>query len=165
MDDAGAFLVLAERSFGGGETKFRSLAGTYTVTKGVLRSNDTKLDADAGAGSATAVVDLPPRQMDVTAMFRLTEHPKAPPVGVRIVGPIDNPRQIFDINDMQAYVLQQVGTRTLKQLDKSGTLDKILGNGQSGGGTTAPSGDGASQPAAPKLEDIGKGLLKGLLKN
>lgn len=165
LDDAGAFLVLAERSFGGGETKFRSLAGTYTVTKGVLRSNDTKLDADAGAGSATAVVDLPPRQMDVTAMFRLTEHPKAPPVGVRIVGPIDNPRQIFDINDMQAYVLQQVGTRTLKQLDKSGTLDKILGNGQSGGGTTAPSGDGASQPAAPKLEDIGKGLLKGLLKN
>ncbi|NQW08996.1 MAG: AsmA family protein [Alphaproteobacteria bacterium] len=164
LNDASAFLQLAERSLGGGETTFRSLAGSYTVTKGVLRSNDIKLDADAGAGDATAVVDLPPRQMDVNAKFRLSEHPNAPPVGIRITGSIDNPRQIFDINDMQAYVLQQVGTRTLKQLDKSGTLDKLLGNGQSGGGTTAPSGDGASQPAAPKLEDIGKGLLKGLLK-
>lgn len=159
LDDASAFLVLAERAFGGGETTFRSLTGTYTVTKGVMRSNDIVLDADAGRGDATAVVDLPPRQMDVNAKFGLSEHPNAPPVGVRVVGPIDNPRQIFDINDMQAYVLQQVGTRTLKQLDKSGTVDKLLGNGQSGGEGTAPSGEGT-----PKLEDVGKNLLRGLLK-
>lgn len=172
LNGATDFLDLSQRALSDGETKFRSLSGTYVVTQGVLRSNDIALDADAAAGKATAVIDLPPRQMDVNALARLSDHPNAPPIGVRLVGPFDNPRQILDVDEMQRYVVQTLGTRALKQIDRSGTVDKIdkLLNGQApasgaagtdsggGGGTAAP------QPAQqPKLEDAARGLLKGLL--
>jgi uncharacterized protein involved in outer membrane biogenesis len=178
LNGATDFLELTQKALSGGETAFRALTGSYVVKQGVLRSNDIALDADAAKGSATAVVDLPPRQMDVNAKASLTDHPNAPPVGMRLVGSFDNPRQILDIDEMQRYVVQKVGTRTLKQLDKSGTVEKLDNllngtTGQTGGtdsGASAPSGvtDGTppAQPQDPKqqLEDAAKGLLKGLLK-
>lgn len=182
LDRAPDFVQLAQKSLSGGQTKFSALTGTYTVSKGVLRSNDIKLAADAGAGTATAVVDLPPQQMDVNASFRLTDHPNAPPVGVRLVGPLDNPRRILQIEEMQTYVLQRMVERgVLKQLDKNGKVKDLL-NGIQGGQTdstqsgTTPSGttqsgttnsttpDSGTSPQTVKPEDAVKGLLKGLLK-
>ncbi|MDF1791860.1 MAG: AsmA family protein [Thalassobaculaceae bacterium] len=166
LNGATDFLDLTQRAFSGGETAFRSLTGTYVVKQGVLRSNDIALDADAAQGSATAVADLPPRQMDVNATANLTDHPNAPPVGVRLVGPFDNPRQILDVDEMQRYVVRQVGTRTLKQLDKSGTVEKLDNLLTGGGGTDSGTSGGAGTPSQePKkqLEDAAKGLLKGLL--
>ena len=178
LNGATDFVDLTQRALSGGETAFTALTGSYTVQQGVLRSNDIALDADAANGSATAVVDLPPRQMDVNARARLSDHPNAPPVGMRLVGPFDNPRQILDIDEMQRYVVQTIGTRTLKQLDKSGTvekLDNLLNPGAAQSDPAAPGGansgtpdSGAAQPQQqdPKkqLEDAAKGLLQNLLK-
>lgn len=180
LNGATDFIDLTQRALSGGETAFTALTGTYNVQQGVLRSNDIALDADAAQGSATAVLDLPPRQMDVNARARLSDHPNAPPVGMRLVGPFDNPRQILDIDEMQRYVVQTIGTRTLKELDRSGTVEKLdsilnpgggqSGGGQSGAGTdSGTSTDGSApqqQPQDPKqqLEDAAKGLLQNLLK-
>ncbi|WPZ34346.1 AsmA family protein [Thalassobaculum sp. OXR-137] len=175
LNGATDFLDLTQRALSGGQTAFSALTGSYTVQQGVLRSNDIALNADAAKGSATAVLDLPPRQMDVNAKARLTDHPNAPPVGMRLVGSFDNPRQILDIDEMQRYVVQTLGTRTLKQLDKSGTVEKLdnLLNGGAAGGTTGgtdsgtpDSGSAAPAPQDPKkqLEDAAKGLLQNLLK-
>ncbi len=164
------FLDLTQRALQGGETAFRSLTGTYTVTQWVLRSNDIALDADAAVGQATAVIDLPPRQMDVIARASLTDHPKAPPVGIRLVGPIDNPRRILDIDEMQRHVVQRIGTSTLRQLDRSGTLDRLLGPADSGSGAGGDSGTDSGADAAPtetdepvRPEDAVRGLLRGLI--
>lgn len=172
LNGATDFLDLTQRALSGGETAFTALTGSYTVQQGVLRSNDIALDADAAKGSATAVIDLPPRQMDVNAKARLSDHPNAPPVGMRLVGPFDNPRQILDIDEMQRYVVQTIGTKTLKQLDKSGTvekLDNLLNGGAgtgSGTGTGGTDGSAPQQPEDPRrqLEDAAKGLLQNLLK-
>lgn len=174
LNRATDFLDLTQRALSGGQTAFTALTGSYTVQQGVLRSNDVALDADAAKGSAAAVIDLPPRQMDVNAQARLTDHPNAPPVGMRLVGPFDNPRQILDIDEMQRYVVQTIGTRTLKELDRSGTVEKLdnllnPGSGQSSGGTGTGGTDGSppqQQPQDPKqqLEDAAKGLLQNLLK-
>ncbi|MEQ8587591.1 MAG: AsmA family protein [Thalassobaculaceae bacterium] len=175
LNSATDFIDLTQRAMSGGETAFRSLSGTYRVEQGVLRSSDIALDANAAQGRATAVVDLPPRQLDVTMQARLTDHPNAPPVGMRLVGPFDNPRRILDIDDMQRHIVRQVGTRTLKQLDKSGTverLDNLLNRGGAQGGQTddaagsgtSDGGSGAQDPQR-QLEDAAKGLLRGLLKN
>jgi len=175
LDGAADFVDLTQRALSGGETRFTALSGTYTVQQGVLRSNDIALQADAATGAATAVIDLPPRQMDVNAQARLTDHPNAPPVGMRLVGPFDNPRQILDVDEMQRHIVRQVGTRTLKQLDNSGTVEKIdnLLNNRTGGGTDAggagsggadtggsDTGGGSQQQ---QLEDAAKGLLRGIL--
>lgn len=179
LNGASDFLDLTQKALSGGETAFRSLSGTYQVQQGVLRSNDIALDADAAQGSATAVVDLPPRQLDVNMQAGLTEHPNAPPVGMRLVGPFDNPRRILAIDEMQRFIVRQVGTRTLKQLDRSGTVEKLdnllnSGGGQAGGSATGDSatggdpdsGTGTQKPdPQQQLEDAAKGLLRGILKN
>ncbi len=166
LNGATDFLDLTQRALSGGETRFQALTGTYVVKQGVLRSNDVALEADAARGTATAVIDLPPRQLDVNARATLTDHPNAPPVGMRLVGPFDNPRQILDVDEMQRHIVQQVGTRTLKQLDKSGTVEKIdnLLNGKppTGGAAGGDQGSGSADPQK-QLEDAAKGLLKGLL--
>jgi len=180
LDRAPDFIQLAQRSLSGGTTSFRSLAGTYTVTNGVLRSNDIRLDAEAAAGEATAVVDLPPRQMDVNARFRLADHANAPPIGIRLVGPLDNPRRIFDIEAMQAFVVQRLVERgVLRQFDRGGNVQDVLrglqGGGQAAPAPAAPAPDAGTAPApaeaAPaqpepvKPEDAVRGLLRGLMRN
>jgi len=181
LDRAPDFVQLAQKSLSGGETRFTALTGTYTVSKGVLRSNDVKLQADAAAGDATAVVELPPRQMDVRSTFRLSEHPNSPPVGVRLTGPLDNPRKIFEIEAMQAYVIQRLVERgALRQFDKNGKVQDLL-KGLGGSGQAKPDAaptppvqpgtapqDPTQQPAPAqqepaKPEEAVKDLLKGLL--
>ena len=175
LDRAPDFVQLAQRSLSGGETRFTSLSGTYTVAKGVLRSTDIALQADAAVGTATAVVDLPPQQMDMVSSFRLSEHPNSPPVGLRLVGPLDNPRRILDIEAMQAHILQRLVERgLLKQLDKGGNVQELLrgfGGGQAPAPTAptapapAPDPGAAPQPTEPvKPEDAVRGLLRGLIK-
>ena len=159
------FVDLTQRALQGGQTAFRTLSGTYTVARGVLRSSDIALDADAATGQATAVIDLPPRQMDVNARARLTDHGNAPPVGVRLVGPIDNPRRILDIDEMQRHIAQQIGTRALRQIDRSGTLDRLLGPERApADGTDGSTPTDPAQPTQPvRPEDAVRGLLRGIL--
>ncbi len=183
LNRAPDFLSLIDKSLSGGTTEFSALKGSYTVKNGILRSNDITLTADAANGTATAVVDLPPRQMDVQAQARLTEHPNSPPIGVQIVGPLDNPRQIYKTDEMQAYVLQRLAQRgLLKNLDKVKTGDENVDNllkGILGGGQQQPSAAPVDQSPSPapqdapqdtqptpvKPEDAVRGLLKGILGN
>jgi uncharacterized protein involved in outer membrane biogenesis len=170
LDRATDFLTLAQRSMNGGSTPFRSLKGTYVVEKGVLRSNDIELDAAAASGKATAVINLPPQEMDVNTRFWLSEHQNSPPVGVRLVGPLDNPRRVLDIEKLQAYVLQRMVQRgVLRQFDKNNTLAPLLGGGATQQPAAQPAQPGTAEPApapAPEVkpEDALNGLLKGLLK-
>ena len=131
----------------GGSTNFSSLAGTFVIERGVMRTNDLALVADAGAGDARGYVDLPRWNMDMTADFRLTEHSNAPAFGVRAVGPPDNPRRLFDFQALQAWVLQQGVGGLIKNL--------IPGSKQD-------SGTQQNQQQQMKPEDILRGLLKGL---
>ena len=145
-------LKLFGAAMGGGQTKFSSLAGTFKVDKGVLRTNDLTLTAQAGRGQATGYADLPRWNMDMTAEFSLTEHPKAPPFSMTARGPIDNPQRIFHVEKLQAYLLQRgVGTLLKKALPKAQ---------QPAQPQQQPAQPQQQKPQRP--EDILKGLLKGL---
>lgn len=135
-------------AMGGGATKFSSLSGTFGIERGIMRTNDLQLVADAGAGDARGFVDLPKWNMDMLADFRLTEHSSAPPFRVRAVGPPDEPRRLFDFQALQAWVLQQgVG----------GLIKNLIPGAKSDSGSPQD-----KQQQQVKPEDILKGLLKGL---
>jgi hypothetical protein len=108
-------LGLLDAAMRGGETKFSSLAGTFNIEKGVLRTDDTKLVADAGAGDVKGAVDLGRWYMDMVGWFRLTEHPNAPPIGMRMVGPPDTAQRIFDTNDLQRFLVSRGVERLLRR--------------------------------------------------
>ena len=158
LDRSVDFLVLAQRAMQGGTTPFESLSATYEITNGVLQSEDISLKSKAAEGRGTAIVNLPPQEMDVRTQFWLSEHSNSPPIGLRLTGPLDNPRQILDANKLQAYVLQRVIERgILRQFNK--------------GSDSSGSSDSTTTPDAAPTEPVEKvdprkalrGLLKGLL--
>ncbi|UUX51786.1 AsmA family protein [Nisaea acidiphila] len=160
LDRSVDFLVLAQKAMRGGTTPFESLTGSYTITDGVLRSEDISLKSKAAEGRGTAVVNLPPQEMDVNTQFWLSEHPNSPPIGLRMVGPLNNPRQVLDANKMQAFVLQRIVERgILRQFNKNQDS-----TGQDSG-TTTP--DASPSEPVRKLapEKALQGVLKGLLGN
>ena len=139
----------------GGQTRFSSLDGTFRIKKGVLRSNDIRLVADAGEGRATGFANLPRWHMDFDSQFQLTEHPEAPPFGMRAVGPIDDPRRFFKFEKLQSFLLQR-GIGTL--------LRKVFPKLQRQTPTTQrqPQSQKPQPQKKPRLEDIIPGFLKGL---
>ncbi len=144
LDRAVDFLALAQRALAGGETPIDSLSATYAIDGGVLRSDDIALASPAAAGRAVAVVNLPAREVDARSRFWLVEHPNSPPIGVRHVGPLDNPRTVLDVEKMQIYILEREAVRRL--------------------GAAARRGGGEGGRGLPKPREALRGVLEDLLR-
>ncbi|KZD08315.1 AsmA family protein [Oceanibaculum pacificum] len=116
LDSAAAFLGLAKAAFGGGETPFQRLDGTYKIEKGMIRTEDATLVAAAGEGKVTGVIDLPKQLVDAQAVFTLTEHPKAPPFTVNFTGSLSEPQTNFSTRALEAFIAQRAIERGLMRL-------------------------------------------------
>ena len=86
------------------ETEFATLDGTFTVDNGVVRTQDLKLVADAGTGSAKGSFDLLSWKLDVAAELRLLGQALLPPLGIRITGPPDRPHAVPDIRSLEGWL-------------------------------------------------------------
>lgn len=126
-------------SMSGGQTKFSKLAGTFVIEKGVARTNDIEMLADAATGKGEGYVDLPKWYIDMKTQFTLTKHADVPPFGMRIVGPLNAPERKFDTKGLEALGLQK-GVGTL--------LKKVL-----------PGKEGEAEPGAASEKPL-EGLLK-----
>lgn len=100
-----SFLNLLQTAMSGGTTTFSRLAGTFKIDGGVVRSTDVKLDADGGNGTGSLTVDLPQWTIDALATFRLSGHRDAPPFRMAMTGPLDNPRRVFNLNELQQWLV------------------------------------------------------------
>ena len=107
LDDIASFVERTEQSLSSGQTAIRSLDGTVRVQDGQARIDDFEIIADGGVGDISGTADLPAWQLDLTTLFRLSEHADAPPVGVRFEGPIDRPERRYVIADMQAHLIKR----------------------------------------------------------
>ncbi|HKW52292.1 MAG TPA: AsmA family protein [Stellaceae bacterium] len=95
------------RSGLGGRTSFSELTGSFHAADGIVRSDDIRLAADGTAGQGSATFDLPRWTMAGRLEFRLTGLPMAPPMAVQLEGPIDAPREVFDVNPLQRFLKQR----------------------------------------------------------
>ncbi len=102
-----------------GTTPYSSLTGTFKVANGIVTSNDLGLQANGGTAQGVATVNLPAYTIDGRVVFRLTEHPKAPPFVMLVKGPLDSPQRSFDSQELQNWLLAQGVGRVLEQ-DKIG---------------------------------------------
>ncbi|MFN3460612.1 MAG: AsmA-like C-terminal region-containing protein, partial [Oceanibaculum sp.] len=152
LNDAAAFLTLARAAFAGGETPFQRLDGSFTITDGLVRTEDTQLVASAGEGKVTGIIDLPRQQVDGAAIFTLTRHPSAPPFSATVTGPLADPAVNFRTRELEAFLVQRAVERGLMRL-----LPQQQQQQDSGGGSTTP-----AAPATPadKLRQIIPELLK-----
>ena len=106
LEDIASFVDGTEQSLSSGRTAIRSLDGTVRIQDGQARIDGFEIVAEGGVGEISGTADLPAWQLDLTALFRLTEHADAPPVGIRFEGPIDRPERRLLIADMQAHLVK-----------------------------------------------------------
>jgi hypothetical protein len=156
LNNAVSILALFQKGMSGGSTRFSSLDGTFKIAKGVATTNDLRLIADAGEGRGVGNINLPRWQIAMRSEFRLTEHPKAPPFGMRLEGPLDQPRRFFEIEKLQAYLLQRGIGGVLRKV-----LPKKYQPAPSGSTTTQqqPTQQQPTQQPAPTPEDAIRGIL------
>jgi uncharacterized protein involved in outer membrane biogenesis len=149
-DEPRDFLGLIGQSMSGGQTRFSALTGSFAIERGVARTDDLRLQADAGEGAGRGSIDLPAWTIDMQTSFRLTEHPKAPGFGMRLTGPLDRPQRSFDAGELSAYVAQRVGKELLLKAAPGLNIP----------GITAPNEGRPGKP--PETEKVIRGLLDSL---
>ena len=167
-------ITLIGSALSGGATAIESLDGSFTASGGVLRSDDLRAVLEGGVGRGTVSIDLPRWQLALNSEFRLTGHPKAPPVGLLLMGPIDNPeREIRDqaLREHIAAKLIGFGLRKLVpaitgQDAVGGALGGVLDAITGGGAENAPADDSTadSPPPEPAPQLLFQNLLEGLIK-
>lgn len=91
----------------GGHSRFSSLDAKILINKGIVRTDDLLLRADAAHGRIAGFADLPKWYMNFGTQFWLIEHPKVPAFKIQTVGKIDNPKIFFDFKDLQSHMLQR----------------------------------------------------------
>ena len=121
LDDIESFVARTKESLSNGRTTIRSLDGAVRVQDGQARFDGFRIVANEAVGDISGSADLPAWQVDLTVLFRLVEHPDAPPVGMRLEGSIDRPARHYLIKDMQTHLVR-LG---LLSLARTSNLPKI----------------------------------------
>jgi len=109
-------LSLILTSLSGGATRYRSFQGSFDIENGVARTTDLAADLDAAQGSGEGIIDIANWQIDLRTTARLTEHPRAPPVGLDLRGPLDAPRRDLRTKELEAYLVEQAGAALLRRI-------------------------------------------------
>ncbi len=151
LSDAVSLITLLQTAMAGGSTRFSRLGGTFTVKGGVLKSNDVSIIADGGTGNGKLMVDMGRWLMDGDLQFRLSGNAKAPPFGLRMRGPLDEPKRIIKANALQAWLANRAAGALLNQ---------FIGRPAQDSGTQS----GTSQPQPSTKEQFIRGIFDLLRK-
>lgn len=151
LDQVVDFVALLAGTMSGGQTRFTRASGTWRVERGVARSDDTRVDLEAAEGTLVGTIDLPNWQMDLVSRMRLTEHPNAPPVGVDLKGPIDQPVRDVKTRELERWMAERVGT---------GVMRRLLRDRGAEPAPTQPQAPTQPAPVSP-AERLLRGILEG----
>jgi hypothetical protein len=112
----GGLIALLQAGLTGGATRFSLLSGSARITDGVIVSDDLKLQADGGFAAGAARVDLLGDSVDAHADFRFQSAADAPPLVMRLTGPLQSPRRFLDVKPLQQWLAEH-GVKGAKPKD------------------------------------------------
>lgn len=173
VDNEIALVGLIGGALSGGVTSIHSLDGTFNASNGVVKSNDIRAVLDGGEGTAVATVDLPRWKLAMNSEFRLTGHPSAPPVGLLLMGPIDNPSREIRDEALKAHITEKVFSTVLRKVlvpaitGENGLVGGLLGAIVGGGQTLeepAPAEGDKIPPPEPAPGQLFENLLQSIIQ-
>lgn len=167
IENIGNLLALVQTGLSRGQTPFSQLAGTFNAQNGVITTRDTRLDAEGGTATLNADIRLAPWTMTSVVSVQLADS-SAPPVHIRLEGPIDNPRRIFDLNALQQHLAARGLGRALRGTEPGRIIEDLLGGGrrtpQQQQQQPADPAQPAPEQAPAQPEKVIRDLLKGLIR-
>ena len=150
LDQGLDVLSLILTSLSGGVTRYRAFGGSFVIDNGVARTTDLSAELEAAQGTGEGFIDIANWQIDLRTTARLTEHPRAPQVGLDLRGPLDAPRRNLRTRDLEAYLAERAGSALLRQ---------ILPRETQG---LRPDGRVRPRDELPDVRDILRGVLQGV---
>jgi hypothetical protein len=142
LGDLGGLL----RAGASGSTAFSLLEGNFAIKDGVAHSDDLHLVAEGGEGNGTLTLDLPGWTLTSRNQIRLTGIDGAPPLGLNLQGPLDQPNWSVDIGALSKMLAEHL-------------LDRAIESGAPQGGNGQDSGNAGATPDRVKPRDILRDLL------
>ena len=145
------------------------LQGTFQIQRGIAQFSDFRLTSNIGNGIAKGTIDLPNWQIDSSGEIQMAQNilgqllvqktgaPQMLPFTVR--GRLDLPTIKLQTASLPNRGLP-IPKSLLKKKGVGQILQGILGGGQQPQAPPPPLPQG--QPAKPKVEDVLKGILRGL---
>jgi uncharacterized protein involved in outer membrane biogenesis len=126
LSNLGNLLGVAQAGMSGGATRFSALTATFHGENGVVSTRDARLDADGGTGTATGAIDLARWTIASRVELRVAGG-SAPPLALRFDGPLDNPRKVVDVNELQRYLVARGLGTALGTRNGDGTSERPSG--------------------------------------
>lgn len=144
----------------GGNTRFKAVGGTFQVANGIVRTSDLRMVADSGQALAVGSVNLPAWTLDGRIEFRLAGRPNAPPLAIRMVGPINDPKRVLDIQGFSTHALENGAGQVMRSKVGAVVREFLPPPPQGGTPSQSPETPGGSH----KPKDILKGILNDLAR-
>jgi len=92
------------QSMSQGVTRYARFDGPLSIDKGVITTSGLRLAADGGKGAVDARVDLIGWTVSGQARFRFAALAGAPPLIMRMAGPLGTPNTTLDVKALQAWL-------------------------------------------------------------
>lgn len=128
------FLKVLGSALQGGQTAYRLIAVDAVAKNGILSTRNMRTDIDGGAQAMLdSAINLPEWTIRANGSFALEDHPKAPPVGVAISGPLDHADVVYETQKLQGYLGVRLGAAVIKGViagDGGFNLDTFLNGGR-----------------------------------
>jgi uncharacterized protein involved in outer membrane biogenesis len=165
IENIGSLVGLMQGGLTGGSTRFSALTASFRAEGGVITCHDLKLDAEGGGATGEATINLPRYTIDSHTDFRLA-NASAPPLVLKLEGPLENPRKIIDVNALQRYLVERGLGRALGNKGGGGNFMDMLTGRKPNPAPADPSQPQPQQQAEkpPKPADVLRNLFKGLGK-
>jgi uncharacterized protein involved in outer membrane biogenesis len=91
----------------GGRTRYSRADGTFKIEHGIARTRDFRVIARGGEARLTGTINLPAWRLDMVNEIGVTDPPDAPPVVVKLNGPLQEPRSVVDFQRLQSYLMRR----------------------------------------------------------
>ncbi len=117
---------LVSGAVSGGQTKFDSVNGDYTITNGVVKIDSMKMDSDSAVVDSTGNADLPKWYVDTTHSISLKTVPDMKPLSATIKGPLNRPLNSLGKGVYEDYLQQKFQSQVTDKLQSK--LQEELGD-------------------------------------
>lgn len=157
----GGIVSFLDATTGGGSTAFKSVDKSFKIVNGAIPVENWDMETGNAVLLSNGVIDFANWKIDLNNQIQLQGIDNVPSFGMRVYGPLDNPRKAFSRQSLEDFMSSKIGSKAQefvtdklisekfqgKLQDKLGVgIDQLLPFGQK---KTAPANDNA----APQVGD------------
>ncbi|MEZ5758453.1 MAG: AsmA family protein [Emcibacteraceae bacterium] len=133
-------MSLLGSSLSGGETPYDGGSSALTMKNGNIQLSPLDIKMLGANSDINLAVNLAQWQMNLKGDMSLSDHPDAPPIGISVLGALNNPKIAYNTKQIESFIGQKIAASLLQNMvEGNGGIGGLFGAPTSGqGGTTQP---------------------------